>query len=69
METMETTDNSTKSPFDGKRVAFVGKLGGLNRREAARLIREHGGIPVEQSSATVDCIIVGASNFLSMPKP
>ncbi len=63
METMETTDNSTKSPFDGKRVAFVGKLGGLNRREAARLIREHGGIPVEQSSATVDCIIVGAEQL------
>lgn len=63
METMEKTDNPAKSPFEGKRVAFVGKLGGLNRREAARLIREQGGVPVEQNSATVDCIVVGAEQL------
>ena len=39
-------------PLAGKRVALVGKLGGMNRREAQQIIRDHGGTPVERVSET-----------------
>ncbi len=32
-------------------------------REAAQLVRDQGGIPVERSSAHVDCIVVGAEQL------
>jgi tetratricopeptide (TPR) repeat protein len=52
-----------ESPLAGKRISFVGKLGGLTRREALQLVREHGGIPVEKPSAEVDWVIVGAEQL------
>jgi tetratricopeptide (TPR) repeat protein len=60
---MDSVDSAPKSPIAGKRVAFVGKLGGLTRREAAQLVRDQGGIPVERSSAHVDCVVVGAEQL------
>jgi tetratricopeptide (TPR) repeat protein len=60
---MQEIERATPSPFQGKRVAFVGKLGGMTRREAGRLIREQGGTSVEQSSPHVDCIVVGAEQL------
>jgi tetratricopeptide (TPR) repeat protein len=48
------------NPFHGKRVAFVGKLGGVNRREAVKLARKLGATPVEGDLAKVDVIVVGA---------
>ncbi len=48
------------NPFHGKRIAFVGKLGGVNRREAARLARKLGATPVDADLAAVEMIVVGA---------
>lgn len=48
------------SPIKGKRVAFVGKLGGLSRRDAMRLIREHAAVACEQPSAAIDIVVIGA---------
>jgi tetratricopeptide (TPR) repeat protein len=43
-----------------RRVVFVGKLGGMTRRQAAQLVRDHGGIPVDRQQAEVDLIVIGA---------
>ncbi|QDV68753.1 DNA ligase [Rosistilla carotiformis] len=48
------------SPIKGKRIAFAGKLGGLSRRDAMRLIRDHSGIACEQPSMAVDIVVIGA---------
>lgn len=55
------TGNS-QSVLLGRHVVFVGKLGGLNKREAIQLVRDSGGTPVEQASPEVDLVIVGADS-------
>ncbi|MFV1963803.1 MAG: tetratricopeptide repeat protein [Pirellulaceae bacterium] len=50
-------------PIEGKRVAFVGKLGGVTKREAHGLVRQHGGIPLQHCDATAHLIVVGADVF------
>ena len=50
------------SPFTDQRIAFVGKLGGMSRREARRLVRECGGIPVD-SGLDADWVIIGADEL------
>ncbi|MBH56799.1 MAG: O-linked GlcNAc transferase [Planctomycetaceae bacterium] len=53
-------------PFQGKRVAFVGKLGGVSRRQAQSLITENGGFVMNQDDledANVDIVIIGADQW------
>ena len=57
------TDNDAASDLSGKRVAFVGKLGGVNRREAGRLVRHYGGIPVDHVQDGADLIVIGADEL------
>ncbi len=47
-------------PLSGRRVAFAGKLGAMNRREARRVVREAGGQMSERFGAAVDLIVIGA---------
>jgi len=47
----------------GVRVAFVGKLGGMARRAAQSLIRDHGGIPVDEVSGKLDLVVLGADEL------
>lgn len=58
---METTQ-TTEPALQKKHVGFLGKLGGMNRREAFRLVRQHGGIPVEDATAA-DIVVVGADEL------
>jgi tetratricopeptide (TPR) repeat protein len=58
-----SSDTEVAARFHGKRVAFVGKLGGVNRREAARLIRQHGAISVDHDVTQVDLIVIGADEL------
>jgi hypothetical protein len=44
-------EHGTARPLVGKRVAFVGKLGGVTKREAQQLVRQHGGIAVSRCQA------------------
>jgi tetratricopeptide (TPR) repeat protein len=60
---MTTTANSDLSPLAGKRVAFVGKLGGVTKREAQQLVRQHGGTPVELDASDVDLVVIGADEL------
>lgn len=51
------------NPLSGKRIAFLGKLGGLTRREIQRFVRQHGGTPVDQVDAGVDVVVIGADEL------
>ncbi len=52
--------SSTTLPLAGRRIAFVGKLGGLSRREATRVVREAGGVPCEEGASDIDLLVLGA---------
>ncbi len=58
-----TEASDIQSPIFNRRIAFVGKLGGMNRREARDLIRSHGAVMVERIDETVDLIVVGADEL------
>ena len=60
---MSSVINSESSSLQGLRVAFVGKLGGVTRREAQQLVRDHGGIPVNKCSSEVDLMVIGADEL------
>lgn len=47
----------------GRRVAFLGKLGGVTKREAQQLVREHGGTPVDKVSCDANVIVIGADEL------
>ena len=55
--------NESVSILLDKRIAFVGKLGALSRKEAMQLVRDHGGIPLERVSNDVDLVIIGADEL------
>ena len=56
-------DESTQSAtLGGKRIAFLGQLGGLTRREAQRLARELGAQPVERAN-DAEVIVIGADQL------
>ena len=53
-------------PFQGKRVAFVGKLGGVNRRQAQSLVADNGGFVMNHDDledANIDIVILGADQW------
>jgi tetratricopeptide (TPR) repeat protein len=52
-----------------RRVAFVGKLGGVSRRAACRLVRRHGGIPVDDGQLPVDVVVLGADELALIDEP
>ncbi len=60
---MSSVINSESPALQGKRVAFVGKLGGVTRKEAQQLVRDQGGVPVNKCSADVDLIVIGADEL------
>lgn len=50
--------------LSGKRIATVGKLGGLTRKEMVGLIRQAGGRLLDRPTAAADIIVVGADQPL-----
>lgn len=68
----ETTNSTIESETDAdgasslgesisqRRVAFVGKLGGVNRKEARQVVRRLGGTMVDRIDESVDIIVIGA---------
>jgi len=67
LSTASSKDSSDSSPgpaaLDGLRICFVGKLGGVSRREAHRLVRQHGGTPVDRVDLSVHWIVLGAEEL------
>lgn len=50
-------------PLSQKRVAFSGKLGGVSKREAERLVKNCGGVSVPLSSEEIDWVVLGADEL------
>ena len=46
-----------------KRVALVGKLASMSKREAAGLVRRHGAVVVQQPDPSVDLVVVGETGL------
>ena len=44
----------------GKRIALLGKLGGMNRREAANLLRSYSAMVVDLDASEIDWVVIGA---------
>lgn len=51
-------------PFAGQHIALVGKLGGITRREGQQLIRDAGGLLVDDAPEKADIIVLGADEML-----
>ena len=58
-----TAEPHTDSQLRDLCVAFVGKLGGMNRRQARQLVREHGGTAVSADDERVDWVVIGADEL------
>ena len=54
------SNSPDQDSLSGRRIAIVGRLGGMNRREANNLLRSYGAVVVESESASVDWIVIGA---------
>ena len=50
-------------PLSQKRVAFSGKLGGVSKREAERLVKNCGGVSVPLSNEEIDSVVLGADEL------
>jgi tetratricopeptide (TPR) repeat protein len=59
----ETPEPESTPLLAGRRVMFVGKLGGVNRREAQQLVRAQGGVPVDRLDPRVDLLVIGADEL------
>ncbi len=45
--------------LQGERIAFVERLAGMSKRDAQKLVRQHGAVPVDRPDATVSLVVVG----------
>ena len=57
---------SSETPSEllqGKRIAFVGRLASMARREAAQLVRSHGAVVLEQPDASANFFVLGEAGL------
>lgn len=47
----------------GKRIAVIGKLGGLTKKDTLKLIRDHGGRVENRPSQQIEMIVIGADHL------
>ncbi len=52
------TSHETESTLAGARIAFVGRLAGMNRKEATATVRRHGGQVQDRIDTKLDLIVV-----------
>jgi tetratricopeptide (TPR) repeat protein len=52
-----------EGPLAGCRVGFVGRLGGVTRRDAMQLVRRHGGVPVDLHEGSANLVVIGADEL------
>ena len=57
--TTTTSDCAADELLKGQRVALVGKLAGMPKREAQQLVRRHGGTVIERPDASATLVVVG----------
>jgi len=54
-----SSNDDTSEVLQGSRLAFVGKLASMARREAAEIVRQHGGVVVGRPDPSVHVVVVG----------
>jgi tetratricopeptide (TPR) repeat protein len=59
---MSTADTALGTVHE-RRLAFVGKLASMAKRDAAQLARQHGATVLDKPDASVDLIVVGENEF------
>ena len=59
--------SSAEVLLEGQRVAIVGKLAGMSKREAQQLLRQHGAAVVEHPDSATTLVIVGEHDAISSP--
>ncbi len=59
----ETAYHTMPSVLQDQRVAFIGKLGGMPRRDAKELVRNQGGTPIDRIETDVDLVVIGADEL------
>ena len=62
-EPAEVSNDDVVDSLTDRRIAFLGKLGSMNRKEARELVRKHGGTVVEKIDESVSVIVIGADQF------
>ncbi len=65
---MPTAENQPQAPnaselLHDRRVAFVGKLASMAKRDAAQLARQHGAAVLEKPDASANLVVVGEEEF------
>ena len=63
MSTFSDDSDSASEILQGRRVVLVGRLASMAKREAAQVIRRHGGIVVEKPGAPVDLVVIGEEDL------
>lgn len=58
----DPSESTGPGRMSGKRVAFVGRLGSLSRRDAGQLVKRHGGTVVD-SASDAELIVLGAEEL------
>ena len=56
-------EQSRSGSLAGQRIAFVGKLGSMNRQEARELVRQQGGTYTTKIDRSVQLVVVGADHL------
>ena len=64
-EILDDFEVRSGASVDGLRIGLVGKLAGMTKREAQRLIRAQGGIAVDALDESLDLVVVGDEVLLS----
>ncbi|HEV3138562.1 MAG TPA: MerR family transcriptional regulator [Pirellulales bacterium] len=57
--TTTASDCSAEALLKGQRVALVGKLSGMSKREAQQLVRQQGGVVLERPDASATLLVLG----------
>ncbi len=59
----DSSSDPSAGALSGVRVALVGRLASMSRREAAQLLRQHGALVAERPSPSVRLVVVGEGDF------
>ncbi len=62
-EIFERHDNVGTVSLFGQRVAFVGRLAGMSKRDAQKLLRERGAVVVETADEAIDLVVLGEESW------
>ena len=59
-------NNAPKTTLEGQRVTIIGRLAGMTKRDARRLVRDHGGVYVERPGPSVTRIVLGEGSVAAL---